>query len=224
MSPRFPRLARFALRLALVLPLLVLPLLVVAAQRWGEAYGEFWLPWYRTVLRLVLPDYHVTALSVVERNHEKRVAAQFVATEYQEVEGRLLPPGFTVDASTLLDHALIHPLILLAAVLAWPDFSGRQRLLWLLLSLPLLGMLESLDVPLSLAGAVSDVVTWQASQGFAPPSVLTGWSVTLDGGGRLALSLAAAVIGGVMSRWLRPRRSAAMSTVTPHRASETDIG
>ena len=218
MTRRSLRLARLALRLALLLPVLV-----AASQQWGEAYGQFWLPWYGTVLRLVLPDYQVTALNVVERDHETRIAAQFSATEYQEVGGRLLPPGFTVNASTLLDHALIHPLILLAAVLAWPGVSGRQRLLWLLSSLLLLGILESLDVPLSLAGAVSDVVTWQASQGSASPSVLTGWSVMLDGGGRLALSLATAVIGGVMSGWLGPRLSAATS-VTRRRASETDNG
>ncbi len=214
-----PKLGSLALRLALVLPLLV-----IAAQRGGEAYGRFWLPWYQTVLRGALPDYRVASLTVARHHDEWQIAARVLAADYQDIGGRLLPPGFTVTASTLLDHALIHPLILLAAALAWPGLSWRQRLLRLLLSLPLLGLLESLDVPLSLAGAVSDVVTWQASQGFAPASVLTDWSVMLDGGGRLALSLAAAVVCAVLQGWLQFRLGAAGSSANLRRASGTDTG
>ena len=220
MAPlQHPKLGSLALRLAFVLPLLL-----VAAQGWGDVYGQFWLPWYRVVLNGVLPDYQVTSLALASHHGERQVIAQFLATDYQDIAGRLLPPGFSVKASTLLDHALIHPLILLAAALAWPGLSWRQRLLRLLLSLPLLGLLESLDVPLSLAGAISDVVTWQASQGFAPASVLTDWSVMLDGGGRLALSLAAAVVCAVLQGWLQFRLGAAGSSANLRRASGTDTG
>lgn len=194
------RLADFALRLALVLP----PLLY-AAQWFAASYGRFWLPWYRFILSGALLDYRATSLSVAHRDGEWRIAGQFLATDYQNISGHLLPPGFTVNASTLLDHALIHPLILLAAVLVWPTLTWRQRLSRLLLSLPFLALLESIDIPLSLAGAVSDVVSWQASLGSAPPSAVTDWSVMLDGGGRLALGLAAALLCAVLQERLERR-------------------
>ena len=80
-----PKLGSLALRLALVLPLLV-----IAAQRGGEAYGRFWLPWYQTVLRGALPDYRVASLTVARHHDEWQIAARVLAAEFPNLTPRLL--------------------------------------------------------------------------------------------------------------------------------------
>jgi hypothetical protein len=63
----------------------------------------------------------------------------------------------------------------------------------LLLSVPALLLVEALDVPFVLRGSVEDLVRYQ----LAPETLKTNWLViwmdVMNSGGRLALSLAAAL-------------------------------
>jgi len=208
MSPVRPEPGRrvlggIALRLALGLPLLIW-----LAQAWGWHYANLWLPWYRTVLELALPNYAVVSLGLSWQQGEWRIVGEFVTERLTVVHGQLVPAGTAVSASTLMAHSLKHPLILAAAALAWPGLSWRGRGLRLLLCLPLLLLLATLDAPLVLASAVSDLVSWMASPQADAASVLVDWARLLDGGGRVALSLAAALAAAAVQGWLVGARRA----------------
>lgn len=180
-------LAGIALRLVLVLPLLI-----ALAEALGWYYAELWLPWYRTVLDLVLHDYSVSSLGLSWQKGQYLIVGEFVSERLLLVRGQVLPPGAVLSASTLMAHALKHPLMLATAALVWPGLSWRGRGLRLLLSLPCLALLETLDVPLVLASAVRDMVSWTSSPADDAASPLSDWTAVLDGGGRMALGLAAA--------------------------------
>lgn len=108
---------------------------------------------------------------------------------------------------TPLYVALIHPIVLAAAALVWPGLSWRGRLLRLVLSLPFLVLLEALEVPLVLASSINDLLTYSLNPRADAASALIDWVHVLDGGGRFALAIAAALgVGGVQGR-LVGRRS-----------------
>lgn len=201
MGPGRLDVAGLALRLAFWLSLLSW-----LAWSWGWQYGQFFLPLYREVLDLALPDFGVAGFEI-GRTHEYVFKAQVIAEHIMVREGRVLPAGFTVDAHTPLYVALIHPIVLAAAALVWPGLSWRGRLLRLALSLPFLVLLEALDVPLVLASSVNDLLTYSLNPRADAASALIDWVHVLDGGGRFALAIAAALGVGGMQGWLVGRRS-----------------
>jgi len=202
MSPSRRDAAGLALRLALWLPLLLW-----AAWRWGWHYGQFFLPLYRAVLELALPGFGVVRFHIAH-THEFVFEAQVIAERMLVMEGRVLPSGFTIDVHTPMYLALTHPVILAAAALAWPGLTWRARLLRLALSLPFLFLLEALDVPLVLASSINDLLTYSLNPGADAASRLVDWVRVLDGGGRFALSLAAALAVAGVHDWIHQRRRA----------------
>lgn len=188
------------LRLALWLPALTW---LAWTQGWHLAHAL--LPAYRAILDAVLADFGVLSLDLgFQREHV--FMAQLVAEHVQVVEGRVLPAGFTVDASTPMYGALIHPIVLAAAALAWPGLDWRGRLLRLLLSLPFLLLLEMLDIPLVLASSVNDLLSFSLAPEADQASRLVDWVRLMDGGGRFALAITAAFAAAAAHGALGKRR------------------
>ncbi len=209
MTPGRPELDRRALAGIALRLALGLPPLIWLAHAYGWYYADLWLPWYREVLGLFLQDFAVTSLGLTWQKGEYLIAGEFITEQMTLVHGQLLPAGLGVSASTLMAHALKHPLILIAATLAWPGLTWRGRGLRLLLSLPFLFLLETLDVPLVLASAVHDMVSWIASPQTDAASKLADWTSVLDGGGRMALGIAAAFGAAEMHKWVERSRNKA---------------
>ncbi len=170
--------------------LLWLPLLIGLSWNHGGQLVEALLPLYRAVLDGVLADFGVLSLEIGYRR-EHVFIAKLVAEQMPVVHGRVLPTGFTVDTVTPIYGALIHPVVLAAAALAWPGLRWRGRLLRLLASLPLLLLLEVLDVPLVLASSVNDLLSFSLDPEADQASRLVDWGRLMDGGGRFALAIAA---------------------------------
>ncbi len=172
--------------------LLWLPLLIWLSWNHGGQLAVALLPLYRAVLDGVLTDFGVLSLEIgYQREHV--FMAKLVAEQMPVLHGRVLPAGFTVDAATPIYGALIHPVVLAAAALAWPGLRWRGRLLRLLASLPLLLLLEVLDVPLVLASSVNDLLSFSLDPVADQASRLVDWGRLMDGGGRFALAIAAVV-------------------------------
>lgn len=177
----------------------VLALLIGITQHWGDYYVEALLPLYRAVIDWILPDYHVLSLTLSQQQAEPVVAAHLITIKDQLISGHALPTGVTLDASTLADHALKHVIIVLAGILLWPDFTLKNRAFRLLLAIPLIVLLEMIDIPFAIAGAVQDVVFFNLSSDYATHKpLLVSWLHLLDGGGRLALSVLVALSVNVM--------------------------
>ncbi len=179
-----------------------LPLLFWAAWTWGWHYGHLFLPLYREVLDLALPDFGVVKFEI-GRTHEYVFKAQVIAQHIMVREGQVLPAGFTVDSHTPMYIALTHPIVLAAAALVWPGLSWRGRLLRLLLSLPFLVLLEALDAPLVLASSINDLLTYSLNPQGDAASKLIDWVRVLDGGGRYALAITAALGAAGVHGWIR---------------------
>jgi uncharacterized membrane protein len=184
----------------IVLRLLVwLPVLLWAAWAGGWQYADFWLPWYRHMLDWALPDFGVVYLGIA-LGHEYVFDAQVMAERAMLVQGQILSAGLTVNASTPMYIALVHPIVLAAAALVWPRLHWRARLLRLLLSLPFLFVLEGLDVPLVLASSVNDLLSYSLDPAADAASLRVDWPRVMDGGGRFALSLALAFAAALLHR------------------------
>ena len=191
----------------IVLRLLIwLPFLLWAAWAWGWHYANFWLPLYERILDWVLPDFGVVYLGIA-LGHEYVFDTQVIAERAMLVGGQILPAGLTVHASTPLYIALIHPVVLAAAALAWPLPHWRARLLRLLLSLPFLLVLEALDVPLVLASSIGDLLSYSLDPAADAASLRVDWTRVMDGGGRFALSLALAFAAALLHKPFESRRA-----------------
>jgi hypothetical protein len=219
----------FALRFALAAATLT-------ALAWlaGERYVRTCLPLYRAVLNATLPGGLVLEGPVLRTlDGQRTIAAAVTATRHLAFGGEVAPPGARIDASTLAGHALQHPVLVGALVLAWPKLR-RRRLIAAAAALPLLAAVEAVDLPLVLLGAIEDAIL--AGAGADPHAALmVRWMMLLNGGGRIALSLAVGVIAVAAahaSAWqaaLRPAPAsptAAMSECPrpPHRPPAPTAG
>ncbi len=196
MSAMRPAVSGIILRL-----LFWLPVLLWAAWAWGWHYADFWLPVYERVLGWALPDFAVLHLGIA-LGHEYVFDTQVITQNALLVQGQVVQAGLTVDASTPMYAALIHPLVLIAAALVWPLAGWRARLLRLLLSLPFLMLLEAVDVPLVLASSVTDLLSHTLNPAADSASWRVDWTRVMDGGGRFALSLAMAFAAAQLHQWL----------------------
>lgn len=193
-SARLKTTALFALKLSVVLGLLI-----GITQRWGVYYVDALRPLYRSVINLILRDYQVVNLSLSYQHAEAIVAAHLITTKPQIIGGHILPAGVTLDASTLADHALKHVIIILAGILLWPGLTPRERVFRFLLAVPFIFLLEVVDIPFAIAGAVQDVVSFNLLPDYATNKpLLVIWLHMLDGGGRLALSVLVALIANLL--------------------------
>lgn len=171
--------------------LAALVLLLLTAGHWGPAYLGLALPLYTTVLQLLPHGWESITTTLVVDGTETMVQARFVTVTGFEFAGRWIPPGGAVTASTLQGHALQHPVILLTLWAAWPVTHCWRRLAALLPALAALLVVEAVDLPLVLAGAMQDIMLVN----LAPQRLATNpyvWLMNvMNTGGRLALSLAA---------------------------------
>lgn len=183
----------------------------------GHHYVELMLPLYRVVLAALGPEYLIDALSLTTAASGEAVIAAAVTTRTDLLpNGSMVPAGLSLTASTLAGHALQHPTLVFAIGLAWRLTRAAQRALQLVLLGAMLVVVECLDVPLVLLGSVRDLAYANFAAAGTPPAWPVAWMDAMNGGGRLALSVAAAVAASLaaarFARPLRPRAQPASDT------------
>lgn len=182
-----PLLRRLALRL--VAAFLVMATVGILA---GEAYARLVLPVHRFVLTLAFDDLRTRSLRL-DLEDQPRIVWSVASHRPVRVGEQTLPANVPMSASTLAGHSVQHLVLLYTVILAWPQPGWRARARVLALSVPALLLVEALDVPFVLRGSLEDLMRYQ----LAPDTLRTNWLViwmdVMNGGGRLALSLAAAL-------------------------------
>ena len=186
--------------------LLAYVVLLVLSLQFGQHYVESLLPLYRSEIGWLFPDFNITSLALASDRGEEVVALNLNLIRYTVLVGQVLHPGVSVSSSTLAGHALQHPLVMLSLLVAWPVTSITRRIALLCMAVPLLLLVEMLDVPMVLLGSIEDLIL--ANVAPDTTSFLVGWMNLMNGGGRLALSIAAALaafgVGRILSRtWQR---------------------
>lgn len=179
--------------------------LLALSMQYGQRYTELMLPLYRWEIGWFTPDYRILSLGLQDNRGEAVVALNLHLMRYLVVEGHPISPGGTISSSTLAGHTLQHALLMFSLLAAWPVRGLSQRGLLLVSAVPFLLLIEMLDTPLMLLGSMDDLILANVAPDSS--SFLIYWMHFLDGGGRLALSIAAALaaIGSwriLSSAWL----------------------
>jgi hypothetical protein len=184
-------------------------LVMAIVLTFGDAYVDRLIPLYRLPVEWLLPEFRIESLGLARVNNEPVIALKLVLEETLWIGAKPVPPGGDLSASTLRGHALQHPILLYTLLLAWPGLFGPAGVARLSISIPLLLLVELLDVPLVLVGSVQDLLLATLAPGRLGHDPWIGWMDFLNGGGRLALALMAAALslaGGqaVAQRWAPP--------------------
>ncbi len=164
-------------------------------------YATLWLPLYRAELAMLAPQYTVVDLRLQRPGGETLIALDIKTARAINIGTKTVPAGVTMNSSTLMGNVVQHPIIYFSILLAWPGFLTRERLFLLLTGLPLLVLVEALDLPFILLGALEDLMLYNLAPDQLPGSRLVTWMDFLNGGGRLALSAAAAVCNVAIFRY-----------------------
>ncbi len=172
--------------------LLIWALLNAAALFCGETLGRYLVPLYRVVLAAATSHYEVTALRVEQVGPDTAFRLQARTAGARVIGQTTVPDGLPLVSSTLLGHALQPVIVLYAVVLAWPVPRLWRRCLLLGVSLPFLMVMESIDVPLVLLGALEDLILYNLDPKAPDSSLLVNWMNIMNRGGRLALGLVGA--------------------------------
>lgn len=183
--------------------LIWLPILLWAAWQGGWHYTHFFLPLYHDVLGITLSGFDIRPFTII-RGHEQLIKADYVLPHMMVIGGQVLPH---VEGNVRLPiyFVLTHPVMLAAAALAWPGLSWRDRYMRLLVSLPVLLVLEALDIPLVMYGTIHSAVI----QAYDPLAYFASkpidWGELMEGGGRYALCIAGMFVAAELHAMLNRR-------------------
>lgn len=159
----------------------------------GEACGKLLLPLYHFEIEAIFPFMNIKRLLIDATGRERLITLQTVFNSPYYVGISRLEAGTTISSSTLLGHAFQPLMVMLPLVCAakaiLPISNWRLAIGILLFLVPLM----ALDVPFVLVGAMEDILLNQFAPGNSP-SLVMRWLYFLNGGGRLGLSVAAAII------------------------------
>jgi hypothetical protein len=200
------------------LTLLVAWSLLLLLSVWlGRDYGQLLLPLFRWELDWLAPEMRTLLLEVRDVNHQAVFYWSMETRRIMDIGGQLLPGGLALNSSTLMGHALQHLVLIYSLLLAWPGVKLSNRLLLLLLGIPWLLLVELLDVPLVLYGSIQDLLLANMAPHKLDSDPFVQWMYVMNTGGRLALSVAAAVLAlislqGILSLKGRLLKSSFKST------------
>lgn len=174
----------------------------------GRFYGQLLLPLYRWEMALLFPHQLVLDLRLVEHGNEIFFRMQSMLSAPHAVGLRVLDAGTTLTGSTLLGHALQHPLVLLSITLtAWMIRRGNG-VRFLLYSFAALLLIEMADVPLVLMSSTENILWQQFAPDATSDSMVIYWMNFMNGGGRLALS----ITGGIVTILLAQKATSGQRT------------
>lgn len=178
---------------------------VVAVLLWqAPRYGELWVPLYRWEIGILAPELNVTELKVATLQGERVVMLDVEARAGSVFGDYFFERAVPMTSSTLLGHVLLHPIVMLLIVLAWPKASTKCKLVYALTAIPFLVIVELLDVPLVLLGSLQDLVLANTAPNFNRFAPMVAWMDLLNGGGRIALSVSAALLAIATVQTLAP--------------------
>jgi hypothetical protein len=192
--------------------LAVAAVLIAAGAFFGPKLGALALPALRVVVELLAPDFLVKAITIVQQDGQWLVRLDAETGAWCFAAGHHIPPGMSMNATTLLGHALQHPVLIFALIAGWPGIAPSVRGMALLPAVLALAVVECADVPFVLVGSVWDLI----NANFAPneSGLLVHWMNFMNGGGRLALSLAAGATALSLAQFLDRQVHAAPRTVS----------
>ena len=189
-----------------------------------EFYGNSVLPFYRWEMQKLAPLYQVHSAQIMGTGTDSLYFISIRDLHWYYRNGKLVEGGrMGYECHVLVLKGLQHLVLLLLLPLCWPNLTWRSRILALAICMPILLVIEVIDMPLEMLGILDGLV---AQANALPASLYLEWSDILSSGGRLAIStlggaLACVVAGHIGGRRFRkPAQSAPINDrpppATPH--------
>ncbi|MBQ0720857.1 MAG: hypothetical protein KBT88_08470 [Gammaproteobacteria bacterium] len=173
----------------LLCALLVFVALNSMAWVWGDVFVKALLPTYAWSFECLTPYFTVEAMTIDSERGQLFVKVDALTDGRRNLAGKGVADGIPVSSSTLLGHALQPLILLLSSIPLWPVKRNWEYVLLCVLSLPVLLLIEVLDTPLVLAGALEDMVLYSRDPARLNTSILVQSMHFMNSGGRLALAL-----------------------------------
>ena len=176
--------------------LVIYPLVVAMAYAYGDQYGKLFLPLYSHTLKQLAGEFILDDIGVVQQDHQLAIQVIMRNRESRLIGGQILAQNMDVTVSTLLGHALQHLILMATIIFVWLSFRLRP---WsynvgiCILALVALLVVETLDIPFVLFGALLDLLYYHLAPSLIETSPAITWMHFLNGGGRLGLSVVAAL-------------------------------
>lgn len=147
------------------------------------------LPVYGVSFNQLNAYFHLDSITITKQRGQRFVTVEAITQGARVIDGRKVPDGITVSASTLAGHGMQPFIILFCAIPLWPAKTRSEYLVIALASLFMFIMIQAIDTPLVLSGALEDMVLYSFTQDQLTSSPLVQGMHFMNSGGRLALSL-----------------------------------
>jgi hypothetical protein len=186
---------------AILVRLTVASVLLLPLALFAKPIAIVLFPLYRMTFELITGDFRILFLGLSYEGADSVIRLDVTLSRTIAVAGHLVvanPEGIA-NVTTMVGNIFQPVMGGLIAILAWPSGSWLIVLLRLTVLL-LLALIETvLDIPLLLAGELWGLFLDNLSPGSW--SALTAWADFLQGGGRLAMGLVAAIASIAASRY-----------------------
>lgn len=179
---------------ALVIFVVSYAILLTLFSQFGPLYFKLFHGIFRWEVDTFFKPFRVSSLVAETYQGQEMISLETRLTENIVLQdGTVLHTiGKPFTAKTIAINMYLHPIIILSILAAWPGLLLRDRFKVFLLVLPLLLLVEMVDIPLLLATRCVEVV--QANL-YENPNAGKGlgsyWAAFLHTGGRSALSILA---------------------------------
>ena len=177
-------------------------ILSVAGFIFGEKIVVLFLPYLGWVSDIISVSYK-PSLEVISQGNTLLIHMQAVVEQPIYVHNTMtIPPGVKMTAGSNLIHTLVPLVILFSTLSAWPTTDFRQRIILLLLGLPMIFLILGLTVPFLLAGHLEIMLTEYAEKGgeVREMSLLVVWMLFNEMGGIWIIPLVSAGINFIIMR------------------------
>jgi hypothetical protein len=165
-------------------------LLLFMFMELGHFYVKLFSPVFQAEVEFLFPEFKVYSIGHEKYRGQDMIFMQVKTAEVIPLDTKQLPAGYPIIPKNHVVNQYMHPVIIFSILLAWPRVTLRERLRMLSLAVPLLVVLELIDIPLVLvANCQQHLNSLYPDPAMAPALPLVYWREFLMNGGRAVLSI-----------------------------------
>ena len=161
----------------------------------GKFYVKLFSPVFKAEIEFLFPQFKVYSMGYEQYRGQDMIFMQVKTAEVIPLDTKQLPVGYPIIPKNHVVNQYMHSVIIFSILLAWPGVTLRERLRMLGFAVPLLFLLELVDIPLVLVGNCQEHInSLYPNPALAPMLPLPYWREFLMNGGRAVLSILCACL------------------------------
>jgi hypothetical protein len=169
--------------------------LLLLFMQFGKFYVKLFSPVFKAEVEFLFPEFKVYSMGYEQYRGQDMIFMQVKTAEVIPLDTKQLPAGYPIVPKTHVVNQYMHPVIIFSILLAWPGITLLERLRMLGFAVPLLFLLELVDIPLVLvANCQQHINSLYPDPVVAPALPLIYWREFLMNGGRPVLSILVACL------------------------------